>query len=506
MSVYRGANIRLTKETSENLKNTCYPGPDESINGRYARLRPQYDAFQAFDKAHIIVVYEQGWITKEEAASMLAKLRELEAQEGGAEAARAATGEHWHAGEAILTEALGKEIGGKMHLGRSSGDLLNVTYRWTLRNRLLIMFEKMNEFRDAVLNVAEQHIETVMPAYTHMQHAQPQTFGYYLASWATAFDRDAERMRQFFERANVSPAGAAIIGGSEFHLDRNRTCQLLGFDRVGVNSFDCVWGRDVEIEALSLVTLLCGDIGRLAEDLLLWSTPEFRMVESDDSLCGTSSIMPQKKNSYALEYLKGLVASASGLFVEMAMVHKNPTSAPVLEWIRMMGDTWRCYDEIITALPLATEVISTLKVNKELMRYRAGYYWATATDLAGMMVKECGIPWRRAHQITGITVRLGIERNLDPEKITAELVKEASESFDGRSVDITDEQVQRAMNPVCSVKNHDMIGGPSPDRVSEEIILHRENLKKDIAWLDVQNKHKDEAAELMEKVIDEILA
>ena len=503
MAFYRSANIRLTKETSDNLKKTCYPGPDELINGKYARLRPQYLAFQAFDKAHIIMLCEQGWLSQKEAADMLAVLRELE--EGDVEEARAATGEHWHAGEAILTQRLGKAKGGKMHLGRSSGDLLNVTYRYTLRQRLLALCGAFNEFRSAVLKVAEEHKNTVMPAYTHMQHAQPMTFGYYLASWAAAYDRDFERLRQFFARANVSPAGAAIIGGSEFQLDRARTCELLGFDKVSVNCFDSVWGRDVEIEAMSLITVLGGDIGRLAEDLLLWSTPEFRMVESDDALCGTSSIMPQKKNSYALEYLKGLPCFTSGACMEMAMVHKNPTSAPVLDWIRMMGDTWRCYDELITAIPLAEEVISTLKVNKELMRYRAGYYWATATDLAGVMVKECNIPWRQAHQITGITVRLGIERNLNPEEIGADLVREASRQFNGQDLEITDGQVRRAMNPEESVKNHNMPGGPAAERVAEELDVHKKILLDDRAWLEKQKIHNDNAAKLMESVIDRII-
>ena len=503
MAFYRGANIRLTKETSENLMKTCYPGPDEETLGRYARLRPQYIAFQAFDKAHIIMLCEQGWLTRQEAADMLRVLRELE--RGDVEEARAATGEHWHAGEAILTQALGQEVGGKMHIGRSSGDLLNVTYRFTLRRKLLDLGLALNKFRDAVLRVAQLHLDTVMPAYTHMQHAQPQTFGYYLASWATAYDRDFQRLRQFFERANVSPAGAAVTVGSEFGLDRERTCRLLGFDSVSVNCFDSIWGRDVEIEAMSVLSLLCGDVGRLAEDLLLWSTPEFRMVESDDSLCGTSSIMPQKKNAYALEYLKGLPCIASGLFVEMSMVHKNPTSAPVLEWIRMMGDTWRSYDEVITALALAEEEIATLKVNKDLMRYRAGYYWATATDLAGVMVTACGIPWRRAHQITAIVVRLGIERGIKPEEVPLALVQEASRQYNGEELPLTQEQIRAAMDPAESVKHHDMPGGPAPQRVAEELALHRENLKKDEMWLTERQERERQAARQMEEAIDRIL-
>lgn len=504
MSVYRGVNIRLTKETSQNLINTCYPGPDETILGKYARLRPQYDAFQAFDKAHIIMLHEQGYLTREETAAMLRILREVE--KGNVEEQRAATGEHWHAGEAILTKRLGKEVGGKMHLGRSSGDLLNVTYRITLRNKLLQMCELLNNFRSAVLRMAEQHLDTVMPGYTHMQHAQPMTLGHYMASWATAYDRDFQRLSQFYSRANVSPAGAAIIGGSEFHLDRARTCELLGFDEINVNTYDSVWGRDIEIEALSTVTLLCGDIGRLAEDLILWSMPEFRMVESDDALCGTSSIMPQKKNPYALEYLKGLPCITSGLFVEMAMVHKNPTSAPVLEWIRMMGDTWRCYDEIMTALPLAIEVVDTLKVNKELMKYRAGYFWATATDLAGLMVRECGIPWRQAHQITGIVTRLGIAEGLKPNQITADLVELASMEYNGRELGLTDEQVSRAMDPTNSVNNHDMIGGPAPVRVKEELEMHHKKLEQDIVWLKSRQNHVKEASAKMEAAVDAIVA
>ena len=504
MSVYRGEGVRLKKETSQNLINTCYPGPDETIMGKYARMRPQLRYFHAFDKAHLVMLVEEGLVPTKDAQKMFEVFRNVE--KISIEEARAETGEHMHSGEALLTSVLGKEVGGSIHLGRSSGDLLTVSYRMAMRTRLLEMCELFNVMRKAIIKLADDNLETIIPSYTHMQHAQPQTLAHYLGFWASAFDRDFERFKSYYKRLNKSPAGAAVVVGSDFPLNRARTCELLGFDEVNLNTLDSIYSRDIELEAHTVLTIMVATLGRLCEDLLLWSSSEFAMVEIDDGLCGTSSIMPQKKNAYGVEYLKGLVGTCLGYLVESVTIYKNPPTATTFEWIRNLTDAWRSYDEVITALPLLTETLETLVINKDRMLEQAGACWDTATDLAGAIVRECNLPWRLGHQITGVVVRMSVEEGLKPQEINSALIDRASKIILGKPLHINEDIICHAMDPKHSVLAHQMPGGPAPQRMREELDIHQKKLDSDVLWTKECRERIDESSRKLEKAIDAIMA
>ena len=504
MSVYRSGKIRLSEDVRPELADVCLPGPDESVLGQYARMRPQLAAFHAFDKAHILMLAEEGLIPREDGAAMLAELRRVETDDEIE--ARAATAEHMHSGEAILTASLGREVAGKMHLGRSSGDLLTVSFRFALREKLLRVTAHLNALRRAVLDLAAAHIDTVMPGCTHLQHAQPESFAHYLLSWASAFDRDAERIAQFYERLNLSPAGAAILNGSEFALNRERVGALLGFDGLALNTRDAVWGRDVEIEAQTVMVILAGNFNRFAEDLMLWSAPEFGWVETADGFCGTSSIMPQKKNPNALECLKGVVATATGFLMGTLMVHKNPSNVPVFDWVRTMSDAWRNYDEMNGALRLMTAVVRDLTVHADRMAAASTRHWATATDLASALVREAGIPWRAAHQITGITVRLAIDEGVAPEALTTALVDRAAVEHLGAPLGLSQAVISDAMDPIRSISRQLLPGGPARPRVEEALVLHENALVQDGGWLAEAEGRVTAAGTRLEAAIDALLA
>lgn len=504
MSVYRDANIRLSETVHPQLTATCLPGPDESVLGQYARMRPQLAAFHAFDKAHIVMLAEQRLLDRADAAAMLRVFRDME-QSDPIEI-RAATSENMHSGEALLVQALGKEIAGKLHLGRSSGDLLAVSFRMTLRARLLDLLEELGGLRKDLVQLARRHVDTIMPGYTHLQHAQPLTFGHYLLSMLSGFDRDMERFRAFYARLNQSPAGAAILVGSAFPLDRHRTAKLLGFDGLALNTRDAVWGRDLEIEAHALATILAGNVNRLAEDLMLWSAPEYGMVECADGLCGTSSIMPQKKNPNGLEHLKGLVATSSGLLVSAVVVNKNPSTAPVFEWIRALSDHWRSYDELISGLPLMRAVLQTLVVHGERMETLAGSHGSTITDLAALIVEQAGRSWRNAHQIAGIAVRLALEAGKTPSAIDAEILERASGLLDGRTLGLPMSAIANALDARASVSRQQLPGGPSAARMAEALALHEASLDADTAWLSSTLQSQADAAQELESAIDGLLA
>lgn len=504
MSVYRDGNIRLSEGVRPELAAFALPGPDRTVLGQYARMEPQLAGIHAFDKAHILMLGEEGLIPREDAVAMLGELRRIEADD--AVALRVATAERMHSGESILTKALGREAAGKMHLGRSSGDLLAVSVRFTLRTKLLIIGDLLDTLRSVTLDLARSHVETVMPGCTHLQHAQPESFAHYLLSWQSAFDRDAERLRQFYARLNLSPAGAAILNGSEFPINRERVSALLGFDGVALNTRDAVWGRDVEIEAQTIMAILAGNFNRFAEDLMLWSAPEFGWVETADGFCGTSSIMPQKKNPNALECLKGVVATATGVLMGTLMVHKNPSTVPVFDWVRTMSEAWRNYDEIAGALRLMAAVLSDLTIHADRMAASSARYWSTATDLAAVMVRHAGIPWRAAHQITGITVRLAIERGCAPLDLKTELVDEAAIQHLGQPLGIAQEVIAEALDPLGSMQRQKLPGGTARERVLEAIALHEEALAADRAWHRQAQERVAAGARALEKGIDAMLA
>ncbi len=314
------------------------------------------------------------------------------------------------------------------------------------------------------------------------------------------------RIRQFFERNDKSPAGAAILAGSEFGLDQTRMAELLGFGGVAYNTLDAVWGRDWHLEANAILSTLCETISQLCEDLFIFSMSEFGMVEFDDSLCGTSSIMPQKKNCHAVQYLKGLVGITTRYFVENAYIFKSGTGSPVMEGQRIMDDLWRVYDEMTAAMPLLGEMIETLTVNTDVMRARAGAYWATAADLAGSMVLGHNLPWRSAHQIVGATVRISIAKGVKPGELTAEIVNQAAAEVGETSPGMTTEEIRKALDPMSAIMKHDMIGAPAPVRVLEELADHRARLKADREWTQTQKRRHRQAAAMLENAIDKILA
>ena len=372
--------------------------------------------------------------------------------------------------------------------------------------RQLKLLESLNGLRTSLLRLAKENLETVMPGYTHGQHAQPTTFGHYLLSCVCAFDRDFQRIRQFYERFNVSPAGAAILVGSEFPLDMQRTCELLGFDRIMDNTLDAIWGRDWHLECYSLLLMLTTTIDRMCEDMFTWSASEFGMIEFDDSHCGTSSIMPQKKNCYSVQYLKSLGGITLGYLVENAVVYKAQTGAPVMEGQRIMDDIFAAYDEVETGLRLWSEAIDLLTVHGDRMEELAGKYWATAADLAGTMVLDFHTPWRIAHQITGASVRMALERGITPQQLTGALVDEAAVLVTGKPLGMTDSQVHTALDPKRSIQNHALHGGPAPVRTREELHLHQDRLLKDTAWLELQKQRHQKAATRLEEAIDTILS
>lgn len=450
----------------------------DSLNSHKSEpLRPKLYTYHAFDKAHTVMLTEEGLIPRADGVAILKALREMEAE--GVEAARIKSGGGMHSGEPYLIRKLTEEVGGRIHLGRSSGDLGEVGKRIFFRDRLLKLLGSVTTLRDTLIRTAEANIDTVMPGYTHAQHAQPTTWGHMLLAWVAVLERDTDRLFLSFSHANRSPAGAAILTGSDFPLNRHRVADLLGFHGVEKNTFDAILSHDNLFELLSAQAILHMNLARWCDDLMLFNTSEFGMVEFPDRFCGTSSIMMQKKNAYAPQYVKGAAGRTVGGLMTSFIVEKDPTSVPILD--RMVTDQAivESFDALERDIGWMNEFMPVLKLEKERMRERAGAFWCQATEVAGALVRDTGMNWRSAHQVVGILVRFAEERGIAPMDVTPALVDEAAVEYMGQPAGLSAASLKTALDPVAAVQRRTLYGGPAPSEVQQRLSEYRTALGND---------------------------
>ena len=475
-----------------------------SITGHSSEAElPVLYAYHMFDKAHLTMLAEENLIPRQDAVAMLRALRRMEAD--GVETVRMEVGGGMHSAEQYLIQRLGEDVGGRIHLGRSSGDLGVVARRIHQRNRLIELMSEINGLRGAVLQVAEENLNAVMPGYTHSQHAQPVTLGHQLLAWASILERDFERADTAYKRVNQSPAGAAIMTGSNFPLNRHRTSDLLGFDGVIKNTFDAILSEDVALDTFLAVASVNLSLSKWASDLNCWFTSEAGYIDIPDRFCGTSSIMMQKKNPYALEYTRGAVAESMGGLVTAFAVQKATTGEPIQDRRYMYDALFRSFDLAVRDLRWFSELLPAIEVKKDRMRKMTGSYWAQATDVAGALVREKGLPWRTAHQIVGILVRFSYERGLKPEQATTELLDEAAIEYRGEPVGLSNEVLRRALDPVEFVNGRTLYGGPAPEECRRRLPEYHAQLQTDQRSVEEKAQRLKEAADRLEKAIDALL-
>jgi argininosuccinate lyase len=489
---FRTAGARLTEEPLAHLDFH-----------RSSLLGESVHAIHAFDKAHALMLGEEGILPHKTTVAILKAFREMEAQ--GVETARAEADGGMHSGEHYLTKTLGEEIGGRLHLGRSSGDLIEVARRITFRNHIQRMLAALIVLRGTLLDLAIEHRETVMPGYTHGQHAQPTTYAHWLTMFEVVFARDTERLLSFYTRVNRSPAGAAIMTGSDFPLNRQRVSDLLGFDAPLSHTMDAILSHDLEMEYAGVLAVLAQNIGRLADDLFIWSTMEFAMVELPDRYCGTSSIMPQKKNPDGLEDIKGVAAQSLGIVATVMMAEKGPTGFPIMERRNSQAILWDMGKALGIRLETLSPLMRDLKINVAHMGLRAGANWAQVTDLASALVREAGIDWRTSHQIVSVFVRRNIAAGIAPRQATAASVDEAAIELGLAAPRLSEKVFTQAMDPAVFVQRRKLLGGPAPEAISREVATGRAIIATDMKVIDTASLQIAQATELMETAISDLI-
>lgn len=312
--------------------------------------------------------------------------------------------------ERLLTEKIG-DVGRKLHTGRSRNDQVATDERLYLRDEIDKIKEDLIKLIDTLKEMAETYKKAIMPGYTHLQRAQPVTFGHHLLAYVEMFKRDLSRLEDMYKRVNVMPLGSGALAGTTFDIDRKYVASLLGFDDITLNSMDGVSDRDFVIEFLSFASITMMHLSRFCEELILWSTKEFDFIEMDDRFSTGSSMMPQKKNPDAAELIRGKTGRVYGDLITILTVMKGLSLAYNKD---MQEDKEALFDGIDTlkmSLKVFTEMIKTIKVKTDNMEKAAKYGYMNATDFADYLVSK-GIPFRTAHEIAGKVVLYAIERNL----------------------------------------------------------------------------------------------
>ena len=431
--------------------------------------KPYFYAFLQVDMAHTVMLAEQGILSALQAGSILKLLREID--ELGPDRFRMdpRVGSFLIQVEKYIIDRIGEDIAGRMHTGRSRNDQTTAVDRLFVRDRLLAVLEALLALQDVVLKMAGDHSQTLMPGYTHLQHAQPTTFGHHLMRYFYILERDQQRVESAFVRTNRSALGGAAMAGTSWPLRRERTAELLGHDGLVENSYDCgIFARDYPAENTAALSILMNTLGQLAGDLYVWSTWEFGMVEIADSLAGTSSIMPQKKNPHSLERIRGLAGAAIGWLPAVLGTLRSATSSD-LDLYFSVDPTAQQVDATLSALALMQTTLETMTINTDVMSRRAGIFWSTASNLADEIVRQADISFRTAHHVVGRLVRNRVAEGVTPSEVTREMLERASQEAIGRRLALPEGLVRQALDPEAFIHTRVTPGSPNPVALREMI-------------------------------------
>ncbi|PYL75425.1 MAG: argininosuccinate lyase [Verrucomicrobia bacterium] len=419
--------------------------------------------------AHAAALAQGGIITAEEQRRIENELRaiEKEIESGKFEWERSLEDVHMNI-EAALVKRIGV-AGGKLHTARSRNDQIALDLRLYVKTEGREATTHLRQLQIALLNLAEQHLDVIMPGYTHLQRAQPITFSHYLLGQIEAFERDGERLRDCLVRTDVFPLGSGALAGSAIVLDRERIARELGFSRVSQNSLDTVGDRDFVCEFLFCLAMIGLHLSRLSEDLIIWSTSEFGFLEFSDAFSTGSSLMPQKRNPDMAELTRGKTGRLYGNLMSILTTMKALPSSYNRDMQEDKEPLFDSVDTIKTVLEVFTAMLPELKVNRDRMETAASDPNLLATDLAEYLVKK-GMPFREAHEIIGKLVTQCVTKRRLLNQVPLGEMKKLSPLFDADVANVFD--IRR------SLSGRRAVGAPSPENIAAQIKRWRSDLGK----------------------------
>jgi argininosuccinate lyase len=459
---------------------TGFPAPiyAETVLGPNFEDAKKYflDALIEIHYAHTRMLAHQGILSPEEARTLLAALDGLD--RAAIERARydGSCEDLFFFVEQLLTQTCGA-LAGKMHTARSRNDIDITMFRMAARRELVKLAAAVAEVRAVVLGMAARHVETLMPAHTHTQPAQPTTLAHYLLAVAEFLERDSARIQAAYARVNLCPMGACAITTTGFPIDRELTARLLGFDGLAENSYGAIASIDYMTESAAAVAVLAVNVGKFAQDLLLWSTREFAFLRLSDAFVQCSSIMPQKRNPVPLEHVRILTSRALGeAQAVLTCAHNTPFGDINDSEDDLQPLAFTMFADALRALHLLAGLLRSAEVDRDKLARRAGSDFITVTELADVLVREGGLSFRESHSMVAQAVKTAGADD-SPAAIASALLTQNPQ------LGMTRERIEQALDPVNFVKVRRIIGGPAPEIVEDALARARESQERIEAWI-----------------------
>ncbi len=419
--------------------------------------------------AHAQMLAKVGVLAKKERDVIVKGLKEIETEIDAGKFDWSVALEDVHMNiEAHLIKRIG-EVGKKLHTGRSRNDQVATDLRLYLRDGIDVVSHATAQLQQAILDLAEREAATPAPGFTHLQVAQPITFGHHLLAWFEMLARDAQRLQDCRKRVNIMPLGAAALAGTSYPIDRAYTAKLLGFDAPAENSLDAVSDRDFAIEFVSAAALLMMHLSRMAEELVLWSSSQFGFVELSDAYCTGSSIMPQKKNPDVPELVRGKTGRVTGHLVALLTLMKAQPLAYNKDNQEDKEPVFDTLDTVLGSLRVFAGMMPSMKVRRDNLLRAAVMGYSTATDLADYLVRK-GVAFRDAHEIVGKAVRLAIDTDRDLSQIDLDEFKKLSDAIG--------KDVYEVLTVEGSLKARNHLGGTAPAQVKAAIKRARKRISR----------------------------
>ncbi|MFD2647573.1 argininosuccinate lyase [Devosia albogilva] len=438
-------------------------GPDaimEEINASIGFDQRLYRQDIAGSKAHATMLAATGILTQADRDAILSGLDTVlgEIEAGTFTFSRALEDIHMNV-ESRLRELIG-DAAGRLHTARSRNDQVATDFRLYVRDSIDTLVAQVRSLQLALVTRAEEEADTILPGFTHLQNAQPVTFGHHLLAYVEMLGRDAGRLLDARKRLNESPLGSAALAGTPYPIDRQMTAEALGFDRPTANSLDAVSDRDFVLETLSAAAICGMHLSRFAEEMVIWSSAQFGFVRLSDKFTTGSSIMPQKRNPDAAELVRAKVGRIVGALTSLTVVMKGLPLAYSKDMQEDKEVAFDALDALSLSLAAMTGMVGDMQPNRERMRASAAAGFSTATDVADWLVREAGIPFRDAHHITGQIVALAEQKGCGLEGLTIEDFKFVDQRIDSR--------IHKVLTVDASVAARKSYGGTAPANVLEQ--------------------------------------
>ncbi|MCP3870624.1 MAG: argininosuccinate lyase [Gammaproteobacteria bacterium] len=417
--------------------------------------------------AHATMLARSGILSGDERDSIIAGLKSIQKriETGQFDWSIALEDVHMNI-ESALTAEIG-DAGKRLHTGRSRNDQVATDIRLWLRDEIGLLQAAILKLQQALLDIAEREIDCILPGFTHLQTAQPVTFGHHMMAWFEMLDRDRQRLADCNKRVNVMPLGAAALAGTTYPIDRHYTAELLGFDGPAENSLDAVADRDFAIEFTSAAALVMMHLSRMSEELIIWSSAQFAFVELSDSFCTGSSIMPQKKNPDVPELIRGKSGRVFGHLMALLTLMKGQPLAYNKDNQEDKEPLFDTVDNLKGSLKVFADMVPAISCRRDNMRAAATRGFATATDLADYLVRK-GTPFRDAHEVVGRAVALCVKEDCDLPELSLEQLRAFSPDIDA--------DIFEVLTLEGSVAARDHVGGTAPAQVRSAIERARQRL------------------------------